>query len=67
VSAKGLTQAWHEKLSENPYYLLDDESRRTAVELVSKHGGRRLQITNFDDEDFGPIRANQSPVRGVGE
>jgi len=67
VSAKGLTQAWHEKLSENPYYLLDDESRRTAVEMVSKHGGRRLQIADFDDEDFGPIRANQSPVRRTEE
>jgi aminoglycoside 3-N-acetyltransferase len=53
VSARELTEVWGERLSEDPYYLLDDESRRIATTLVSESGGERLRISSFDDEDFG--------------
>ena len=56
VSARELIKAWGEGLVADPYYLLDDASRRVAEELVSVHGGHRLQISEFDDEDFGVAR-----------
>ena len=51
ISAKDLTHYWSEQLNKDPYYLLDDETKTTMSQLVNQKG-RRLNINDFDDQDF---------------
>ena len=63
VPAQGLVRFWKDRLRTDPYYLLDSESRKTALAIVEEFGGSRLHISNFNDADFPP--SGDSPTRGV--